>query len=244
MCQTTAAGKRTRMTSYSAPDRAVPRYPRVVLASSSPRRRELISELCLDVEVLSPSGYEEPPTTGEDPEDYVLRMASDKAGQGAMLRAGAVVIGADTCVVFRGDILGKPADTAEAVSTLRRLRGEEHSVVTGLCVRGGRDRGVGGPLATSSAIRRTRVWMRDYSDAEIDRYVASGSPFDKAGSYAIQDTDFRPVDRIEGCYFNVVGFPLCALVDTLAAQGVHAELRRPGLAEELCDECELTGGGA
>ena len=117
-------------------------------------------------------------------------------------------------------------------------------MVTGLCVRGTWDRGVGGPVATSSAIRRTRVWMREYSDAEIDRYVASGSPFDKAGSYAIQDADFRPVDRIEGCYFNVVGFPLCALVETLAAQGVDAEVRRPERVGELCDGCELTGGGA
>ncbi len=215
-----------------------------MLASSSPRRRGLISELCLDVEVLSPSGYEEPPTTGEAPDDYTLRMAADKAEQGAALRPGAVVIGADTCVVFRGDILGKPADAYEAVTTLRRLRGEEHSVVTGLWVRGTRDGAVDGPVATSSAVRLTRVWMREYSDTEIDRYVASGSPFDKAGSYAIQDTDFDPADRIQGCYLNVVGFPLCALVETLAAQGVHAELRRPGRAEELCDGCELTGGGS
>ncbi len=232
------------MTSHSPSDRAVPRYPRVVLASSSPRRRELVSELRLDVDMLSPNGYEDPPSPGEAPENYTLRMAADKAEQGAALQAGAVVIGADTCVVFRGDILGKPEDADEAVATLRRLRGEEHSVVTGLCVRGARDGAVGGPVATSSAIRLTRVWMRDYTDDEIDRYVASGSPFDKAGSYAIQDTDFHPVDRIAGCYFNVVGLPLCALVETLAAQGVHAGLRRPGLAEELCDGCELTGGGA
>ena len=160
------------------------------------------------------------------------------------LRPGAVVIGADTCVVFRGDILGKPSDAADAVSTLRRLRGEEHSVVTGLCVRTAGTAGTAAPDALSMSVRHTRVWMRDYSDDEIGRYVASGSPFDKAGSYAIQDSDFHPVDRIEGCYFNVVGFPLCALVEALAAQGVHAELRRAGRTEELCDGCELTGVGA
>lgn len=244
MRQIAAAGKRTRMTSYSAPDRAVPKGPRVVLASSSPRRRELISELCLDVEVLSPSGYEGPPSPGEAPEDYTLRMAADKAEQAAALRAGAVVIGADTCVVYRGDILGKPVDASEAVATLRRLRGEEHSVVTGLCVRAAGPAGTAASDSLSMAVRRTRVWMRDYSDEEIDAYVASGSPFDKAGSYAIQDTDFDPVDRIQGCYFNVVGFPLCALVETLAAQGVDAEVRRPERVGELCDGCELTGGGA
>ena len=86
--------------------------------------------------------------------------------------------------------------------------------------------------------------MRDYSDDEIDRYVASGSPFDKAGSYAIQDRSFHPVDRIRGCYLNVVGFPLCTLVETLAAHGVRTGLRRPARVGKLCDGCELTGGGA
>ncbi len=232
------------MTSYSLTDRAAPRIPRVVLASSSPRRRELVSELSLDVDTLSPNGYEGPPFPGEAPDDYTLRMAADKAEQGVALRPGAAVIGADTCVVFRGDILGKPADADEAVATLRRLRGEEHSVVTGLCVRTAGPAGTADSDSLSMAVRRTRVWMRDYSDDEIDAYVASGSPFDKAGSYAIQDTDFDPVDRIQGCYFNVVGFPLCALVETLAAQRVHAELRCPQRVGELCGECELAGGGA
>ena len=86
--------------------------------------------------------------------------------------------------------------------------------------------------------------MRDYSDDEIDAYVRSGRASDKAGSYAIQDSDFHPVDRFVGCYLNVVGFPLCALVEILAAQGVHAVLRRPEHAAALCDGCELTGGGA
>ena len=232
------------MTLHSTTGTLASQHRRVVLASSSPRRRELVSELSLDVESLSPNGYEGPPSPGESPEDYTLRMAADKSGQGAALRAGAVVIGADTCVVFRGDILGKPADAAEAVSTLRRLRGEEHSVVTGLYVRGA---GCGEEPRASvakSASRSTRVWMRNCSDEEIDHYVASGSPFDKAGSYAIQDSDFRPVDRIEGCYFNVVGLPLCTLVEALASLGVRAELRRPARVAALCDECELTGGGA
>ena len=229
---------------HSAADTLASRRPRIVLASSSPRRRELVSELRLDVEALSPNGYEEPPSPGESPEDYTLRLAADKAAQGAALREGALVIGADTCVVFRSDILGKPASAAEAVATLRRLRGEEHSVVTGLCVRSSDDGGETGRAVMSGAVRRTRVWMRDYSDEEIDCYVASGSPFDKAGSYAIQDSDFHPVRRIEGCYFNVVGFPLCALLETLAVCGVRAELRRPERVGELCGGCELTGGGA
>ena len=211
--------------------------PSVVLASSSPRRRELVAELDLDVETLSPDGYEEPPAPGESPESYTLRLARDKAEQGARLRPDAVVIGADTCVVFRGGILGKPSDARDAAATLRRLRGKAHSVVTGVCVRrGGAD--------PATALRRTRVWMRDYSDGEIAAYVASGKPMDKAGSYAIQDRDFSPVGRFEGCYLNVVGFPLCALTETLAAHGVRAALRRPERAAELCDECELVGGAA
>ena len=111
--------------------------PRVVLASSSPRRRELIAHLALDVETLSPDGYEAPPAPGESPENYTLRLATDKAEQGARMRPGSVVIGADTCVVFRGGILGKPAGAEDAAATLRRLRGREHSVVTGVCVRRG-----------------------------------------------------------------------------------------------------------
>ena len=232
------------MTVFSPTDPGAVLYPRVVLVSSSPRRRELISELCLDVEMLSPNGYEEPPSPGEAPEAYALRMAADKARQGLALRADDLVIGADTCVVFRGEILGKPTGASEAISTLRRLRAEEHWVVTGLCVRRTGDGEVAGLGVMSNAMRRTRVWMRNYSDEEIDSYVASGSPFDKAGSYAIQDRDFHPVDRIQGCYFNVVGFPLCALVESLAARGVYAEVRRPRRIAELCDGCELTGGAA
>ena len=123
------------MTVYSPVAPASSPVPRVVLASSSPRRRELVAELRLDVEALSPNGFEGPPSPGESPEEYTLRMAEDKADQGAALRPGTVVIGADTCVVFKGDILGKPADAADAIATLQRLRGAEHSVVTGVCVR-------------------------------------------------------------------------------------------------------------
>ncbi len=239
-----AAGIPTYMTVYSPADPASWQVPSVVLASSSPRRRELVAELRLDVEALSPNGFEEPPSPGETPEDYTLRMAEDKAEQGAALRPGTVVIGADTCVMFRGDILGKPADAAEAIATLRRLRGAEHSVVTGLCVRIAGREGTAVADALNSSVRRTRVWMRDYSDDEIDAYVQSGRASDKAGSYAIQDSDFHPVDKIRGCYLNVVGFPLCALVETLAAQDVQAALRRPEHTAALCEGCELTGGGA
>ena len=239
-----AAGIPTHMSVYSPDDPASWQVPRVVLASSSPRRRELVAELRLDVDTLSTNGFEEPPSPGETPEDYTLRMAEDKADQGAALRPGAVVIGADTCVVFRDDILGKPADASEAIATLRRLRGEEHSVVTGLCVRIAGSAGTTVSDALNRAVRRTRVWMRDYSDDEIDAYVASGRAFDKAGSYAIQDSDFHSVDKIRGCYLNVVGFPLCALVETLAAQDVQAALRRPEHTAALCEGCELMGGGA
>ena len=239
-----AEGFSTDMTVNSPDDPASRQVPQFVLALSSPRRRQLVAELRLDVETLGPNGFEEPPTLGETPEDYTLRLAEDKAGQGAALRPGSFVIGADTCVVFRGEILGKPIDAADAIATLQRLRGAEHSVVTGVCVRATGVSGSSVSDALHKTVRRTQVWMRDYSDDEIDTYVESGRAFDKAGSYAIQDSDFHPVDRFVGCYLNVVGFPLCALVETLAALGVRAELRRPEHTAALCGGCELTGGGA
>jgi len=127
--------------------------------------------------------------------------------------ADEVILAADTLVVADGAILGKPADADGARSMLERLRGRAHEVLTGVALRAANDLRWGGVVST-------RVVIRDYTDPEIEAYVGRGEPFDKAGGYAVQDELFRPVERLEGCYLNVVGLPLCAVAAGLAALGV------------------------
>lgn len=191
----------------------------LILASSSPRRQALLAELGLTFTVIKPH-IDETQHPAEDPFAYVRRMSQEKAQAAAarvaddatlILAADTIVLAADTIGVdSRGDILGKPQDAADARAMLRRLRGREHTVCTAFTL-----------LPTADATRtltrdvRTRVIMRDYSDAEIDAYIATGDPFDKAGSYAIQHEGFRPVAHLDGDYHNVVGLPLGALRDAL-----------------------------
>ena len=194
----------------------------ILLASQSPRRRELIG-LHGQPQQAASADIDETPRPGEAPAAYVRRLAVAKAraalthvlsggrsaatpkvegrGRGAM----RWIVAADTAVVDGDDILGKPADEAEAAAMLRRLRGRAHTVLTGVAVL---DAHTG---RLESAVVRTVVHMRAFSDAEIAAYIASGDPMDKAGAYAIQNRAFAPVARIEGCYANVVGLPLCAL---------------------------------
>jgi MAF protein len=181
----------------------------LVLASASPRRRELLAALGVSFEVC-PSPEEERPTASEAAA-MVRELALSKAQAVAALLPGgplsrSAVLGADTTVVLDGQSLGKPADATEARSMLRALRGRSHEVYTGVAV-------VSGDVASPALVEHvvTRVEMRAYSDGEIERYVASGSPFDKAGGYAIQDRDFAPVERLEeldGCQCSVIGLPL------------------------------------
>jgi MAF protein len=151
----------------------------------------------------------------ETPQEVVLRLAREKAlDVGKIAPGGSVVIAADTAVVAGDQILGKPTDAAHAARMLRALRGGSHQVFTGLAV-----------LETSSNtlqtdVSVTRVTMRQYSDAEIQDYIATGDPLDKAGAYAIQHRIFDPVDHIEGCYANVVGLPLCKLTSLLERSGM------------------------
>jgi len=186
--------------------------PRLILASSSPRRRALIRELGVPVE-LRPVDVPEESLPGETPEQTAMRLARAKAEAAAALGGEGVVVAGDTIVVDRGRSLGKPRDTAEAWAMLRQLRGREHRVITGLALL---------DLATGRTDVRqvtTRVRMRDYSDEEIEAYVRSGVPLDKAGAYGIQDSQFGPVREIAGCYLNVVGLPLCAVARGLRRLG-------------------------
>ena len=208
----------------------------LVLASGSPRRREILESAGLEFEVVAPDVTEDSPDEGERAEHYAMRMARRKASSVATKVGRGVVLGADTVVVVDGAILGKPVTPSEAVEMLRRLRGREHGVTTGLAVV---DSAAG--LVETAAVAST-VHMRRYDDEEIEAYVASGEPFDKAGAYAVQDTHFRPADRVEGCYLNVVGLPLCRAAELLSragVAGVQGQVRGPS---GLCADCGTSAG--
>jgi MAF protein len=179
----------------------------IILASGSPRRRELLRLTDIRFRVYS-ADVDETQLPDESPLDYVKRMATTKARQAARLFPGQTVLAADTIVVDAGEVLGKPSSAREAQAILRRLCGRTHQVYTAIAV-------VQPPEDLVIDVCRTDVLMRNYSDAEIEAYIASGDPFDKAGAYAIQNGAFRPVEFLSGCYANVVGLPLCHLSRTL-----------------------------
>ncbi len=195
-------------------DITAPQDYQVSLASGSPRRRQLLALGGWTFNIL-PADIDETPFPGENPRAYVLRLAMAKAqAAAAHPRAAGVVAAADTTVVDRGEILGKPTDAAEARQMLARLRSRVHHVYTGIAVL----RRVDSLLLSDLCI--TPVPMRAYTDAEIEAYIATGDPFDKAGAYAIQHTEFHPVVQLNGCYAGVVGLPLCHLARLLARVGL------------------------
>jgi MAF protein len=179
--------------------------PLLVLASNSPRRRELLA-LGGWTFHTRPTDVDESPQPGEGPGAYVLRLAESKAHACAeSAQAGLAILAADTSVVNGKAILGKPKDMADAVQMLKNLRGHSHQVYTGIAVLRLSD----GTLVTDLCI--TDVPMRAYRDDEIEAYVATGDPLDKAGAYAIQNAGFHPVEVMQGCYASVMGLPLCHL---------------------------------
>ena len=212
-------------------DRTVPN--RLILASNSPRRRELIRALDISVELGGSNGDEGPPRPGETPQQYVSRLSLEKARAAASGSDPAIVLGADTAVVIDGDVLGKPSDNAEASRMLHTLRGRVHTVVTGVVAL---DSGTGRWLHRT---RSTDVSMRHYSDAEMAAYMESGEHWDKAGSYAVQDTRFNPAKEVLGCYLNAMGFPLCEVAGLLAEMGVPTQLRPGYRLPDQCQDCSL-----
>lgn len=173
--------------------------PRLVLASGSPRRRELLLGLGLSFTVR-PADVDETPRQREDPAGYVVRLAEEKAA--AITRPGELVLAADTTVVLDGEILGKPADVEDAHRMLGKIAGREHEVLSGVALweasRGAR----------AAALERTRVKMAPLSSEEICWYVETGEPMDKAGSYAVQGLGSMFVQEVFGSYTNVVGLPI------------------------------------
>ena len=208
----------------------------LVLASNSPRRRRLLKLAGWSFQV-SPAEIDETPRPGENPSKYVSRLACRKAiTSAAQALVGSVILAADTAVVERDEILGKPSSASEAVEILERLRGRPHQVLTAIALLRAGDKD--SPL---DEVCTTNVFMRNYSDEEVRKYVATGDPMDKAGAYAIQHRGFDPVERLEGCFTNVMGLPLCYLHRALEKLG---ESPAPGVTP-LCqaeppDTCQFS----
>lgn len=191
----------------------------LVLASSSPRRQAFLRDLGLRFAVL-PADINETPLPDEEPIALAARLASSKAARVAAtvassMDARAVVIAADTVVALGKELLGKPEDDADATRMLFVLRGKAHEVHSAVSVL---DTTTG---FTETVVNSTEVWMREYSDDEVARYVASGDPLDKAGAYAIQHPTFKPASSIRGCLSGVVGLPLEDMRALLARSGVE-----------------------
>ena len=191
---------------------------RLILASASPRRRELLAACKFPFQII-PSMIDEHPLPDEPAEAYVCRLALAKAESVVQYHPDAVVLGADTIVTIAGLLLGKPQTLDEARQTLNRLSGKEHEVLTGVAV-------VAGRMAEGSSGRCTqevvasRVLMRHFTAATVEWYIATGEPLDKAGAYAVQGLGAALVERVEGSYTNVVGLPLTETLALLRRFGI------------------------
>ncbi len=190
----------------------MPENSRIVLASASPRRLELLASAGVEFDVFA-SDIPEEPIPGEAPADFAVRLAKDKAVATAARVEGRWFIGADTIVVCAGEIMGKPTDETDAVRMLKKLSGVPHEVITGYAIY---DKGRDGLLYKAVV---TKVFFKGLRDDEISAYVATGCPMDKAGAYAIQGGAAYMVERIDGSYTNVVGLPLCEVVEDLRKLG-------------------------
>jgi septum formation protein len=186
---------------------------KLILASASPRRQQLLTQAGVPF-TIEPADIDERTTPGEAPRDYVLRMAYEKAQHVSWQRPIAFVLGADTIVTIDDEILGKPKDLAEARRMLRGLSSRTHTVMTGLALLH-HDRGVVQQDTVSTAVRFRRL-----SEHDIETYVATAKPLDKAGAYAIQDSARAFVEAFDGCYTNVVGLPVQRTVDLMRAAGM------------------------
>jgi MAF protein len=198
----------------------------LILASASPRRQQLFSLLGVLFSALT-ADVEENRGHREKPEEMVRRLSQAKAEALAADYPERLTVAADTIVVLDGQVLGKPDDADEATAMLRRLRSREHLVLSALTV-----------LSPSTGqwiteLVQTAVWMRPYSDEEISRYVASGDPMDKAGAYAIQHQEFKPVAYIQGCYASVMGLPLCHLSRALSRLGLTLSVDVPRVCQDF-----------
>ena len=192
--------------------------PQLILASASPRRSELLRTAGFRF-TIHPADVDESTHPCERPRDYAMRLAREKARAIRAEYATDLVLGADTIVLVKDEILGKPRDAADAARMLRLLSGRSHEVVTGVCLIGAGRRGKDFEDARAET---TKVFMRPLSAEEIASYIATGEPMDKAGAYAIQGRASRWIPKIIGCYFNVVGLPLPLVSSMLQEHGFGA----------------------
>lgn len=183
---------------------------RLVLASGSPRRAQLLRMLGIRFET-EPAGVDEAYRPGEEPAAHAERLAREKAEAVARRRPESLVVGSDTVVVVDEAVLGKPRDPPDAVAMLLRLQGRDHEVMTGVAVVG--------PAGSSSAVERVRVHFRPFDESIARAYVETGEPLDKAGAYGIQGYGATLVDRIEGDFFAVMGLPIVRMILLLEAHG-------------------------
>ncbi len=188
----------------------------IVLASASPRRQELLKEAGIEF-VVRPANIEEVQRIGEGAAYFAERMAREKARAIRGASPESVVLGADTIVVARDQVLGKPTDAADAVRMLRLLSNRQHFVITSVCLIGGAD--FQGTHYEDVRSEKTAVYFTALTDAEIRNYVATGEPMDKAGAYAIQGMASRWISKIEGDYNNVVGLPVDLVLRMLQEHG-------------------------
>jgi septum formation protein len=207
----------------------------IILASGSPRRRELLALTGLPFAVVT-ADIDETVRPDEPADAYTIRLSREKAqAVRAAVSADALIIAADTTVADGHLILGKPGDETEARAMLIRLRDRVHQVYTALTLIDG----LTGRLVSELAV--TDVPMRSYSDQEIDAYIASGDPFDKAGGYGIQNDHFRPVTLRSGCFSNVMGLPLCHLVRALSGFGMVLDDEIPQRCQRYHPyDCDVT----
>jgi len=187
---------------------------KIILASASPRRKQLLKQIGLRFKV-EPSNYEENIRSALEPHELAQKISLQKAEVVASKHKDAIVIAADTFIVFGGQILGKPGTEKEARKMLKMISGKSHSVITGLSII---DTGKNKKLSKSV---ETKIHMRKLTPAEINAYVESKEPLDKAGAYAIQGLGAVFVEKIEGDYFNVIGLPLSALTEALKEFGIY-----------------------
>jgi len=205
---------------------------RLILASASPRRADLLARLGVPFDIR-PVDIEEEFGRSSNPQIVARRLAREKAEAARLQDNGGTIVAADTIVSLDGEMLGKPKDAEEARMMLQSLRGRTHEVVTAVAVLPGGQR--------SALVRHpvTRVTMRSYEDVEIEEAVARADLFDKAGSYAIQDELLRPVEAYQGCYCNVVGLPLWTAIELLSRAGFDVTHVRPADLLPQCASCPL-----